>query len=64
LVTAFEILPAENKEDWPELDPLECTRLKTSLTTDPKDFKVRFKPRDAKALEQWLEEAETRTQHL
>jgi phenylacetate 2-hydroxylase len=45
-------------EDRPILDALECNAVKTSLTTDPKPFKVGFKPRDRGILEKWIRESE------
>ncbi len=64
LITAFEILPAKDPKDAAIMDPIECNKVPTSLTTDPKPFKVGFKPRNPAVLKKWIAEAEERTKEL
>ncbi|KAM0329422.1 hypothetical protein ACHAQA_004729 [Verticillium albo-atrum] len=64
LITAFEILPARDPKDAPIMDAIECNKVPTSLTTDPKPFKVGLKPRNEKVLRKWIAEAEDRTKEL
>lgn len=60
LITAFEISPSRDPEDAPIMDCIECNSTPTSLTTDPKPFKVGLKPRDETLLKKWIAEAEAR----
>jgi phenylacetate 2-hydroxylase len=64
LISAFEIVPAKNRSDDPILNALECNEVKTSLTTEPKKFKVGFKPRNRETLEKWIMESDERTKDL
>ncbi|KAL9607969.1 MAG: hypothetical protein Q9167_007166 [Letrouitia subvulpina] len=64
MVTAFEIVPAERKSDWPVLDALDCNSIPTALTTEPKPFKIGLKARDRKLMEQWIKESQKRTNDL
>ncbi|KID95199.1 cytochrome P450 phenylacetate 2-hydroxylase, partial [Metarhizium majus ARSEF 297] len=64
LITAFEMFPSENPEDAPCMDCIECNATPTSLTLDPKPFKIGIKPRSEARLRQWVAEAEERTAHL
>ncbi|KAK5989527.1 Phenylacetate 2-hydroxylase [Cladobotryum mycophilum] len=64
LITAFEILPPRDKADAPIMDSIECSANPTSLTTDPKPFKINLKPRDEGKLKAWIGEAEERTKDL
>lgn len=64
LISAFEIVPAKNRADDPILDPLECNMTKTSLTLDPKPFKVGFRVRDRAKLEKWIRSSDERTKEL
>lgn len=64
LISAFEILPPTNSADRPILDALECNASKTSLTLDPKPFKVGFRVRDLGRLKGWMEGSEERTRDL
>lgn len=57
LISAFTIEPPKNAKDAPILDALECNLLPTSLTTEPKPFKVGFKPRDLGVLKTWIAES-------
>jgi phenylacetate 2-hydroxylase len=62
LITAFEITPGRDPKDAPIMDPIECNKVATSLTTDPKPFKVGVKPRNEFLLRKWIVEAEERTE--
>ncbi|PHH81636.1 hypothetical protein CDD83_3530 [Cordyceps sp. RAO-2017] len=64
IITAFEILPAEDPADAPIMDAIECNASPTSLTTDPKPFKINLKARDEKQLRKWIAAAEERTAKL
>lgn len=64
LITAFTIHEAQNENDRPILDALECNAVPTALTTDPKPFKAAFKPRDTGMVERWIQESEERTRNL
>lgn len=64
LFVAFNIVESKKVEDRPILDALECNAVPTSLTTDPKAFKVGFKPRDKTLLEKWVKESEVRCKDL
>lgn len=64
LITAFEIVPPKRKEDEPILDCMDCNALPTSLTMDPKPFKIGLKLRDRALVDKWIRESEQRTAHL
>lgn len=64
LISAFEFVPPRRQEDVPIMDALEANALPTSLTMEPKRFKVGFKVRDRAALEKWIGESEDRTKDL
>jgi phenylacetate 2-hydroxylase len=64
LISAFEFTPPRDQRDAPVVDCLEANALPTSLTMEPKYFKVGFKPRDRKLLDKWLEESEQNTRDL
>lgn len=64
LITAFEILPARRPEDRPILDAIECSGNPTSLTTDPKPFKIGLRPRAEADLREWISAAEVRTEDI
>ena len=64
LITAFRMLPARDPADAPVMDAIECSANPTSLTTDPRPFKVGFRPRDEGLLRRWIAEAEERTKGL
>ncbi|PHH73273.1 hypothetical protein CDD80_3917 [Ophiocordyceps camponoti-rufipedis] len=61
LITAFEVVPARDPADAPILDAIECNAKPTSLTTDPKPFKIGLRPRDEPLLRRWIAAAEERT---
>ncbi|MCJ1267172.1 hypothetical protein MMC22_007057 [Lobaria immixta] len=54
LISAFRIVPSKDPSDRPVLDALECSSVKTGLTTEPKPFKVGLKVRDQEQLERWM----------
>lgn len=64
LICAFEFLPPKNSKDEALMDCLEANSLPTSLTLEPKYFKVGFKPRDRTQLEKWIAESEEKTKEL
>ncbi|PSN73041.1 phenylacetate hydroxylase [Corynespora cassiicola Philippines] len=64
LLSAFEFTPPRDPRDMPVLDCLEANAIPTSLTMEPKYFKVGFKPRDRAALDRWIRESEERTKDL
>jgi phenylacetate 2-hydroxylase len=64
LITAFEILPARVPEDRPIMDAIECSANPTSLTNDPKPFKIGVKPRTEAKLKEWISAAEARTEDI
>ncbi|KAL4819779.1 phenylacetate 2-hydroxylase [Aspergillus spinulosporus] len=64
LITAFTMHPAKKTEDRPILDAIKCNAIPTALTTEPKPFKVGFKPRDPELVRKWIAESEERTKHL
>ncbi|KAF7558278.1 hypothetical protein G7Z17_g114 [Cylindrodendrum hubeiense] len=61
LITAFQILPARNAADRPDMDAIECTANPTALTTDPKPFKIGLKARSESKLKEWITASEART---
>ncbi|RDA94950.1 hypothetical protein CP533_0137 [Ophiocordyceps camponoti-saundersi (nom. inval.)] len=62
IITAFEILPARDPADFPpSLDAIDCNAIPTSLTTDPKPFKIGLRPRNEEVLRRWIAAAEERT---
>lgn len=61
LICAFEMVPAQDPADRPILDALDCNATKTSLTLDPKPFKVGFRVRDRAMLERWIRGSDERT---
>ncbi|RBR20918.1 uncharacterized protein FIESC28_05070 [Fusarium coffeatum] len=64
LITAFEIVPPRDKKDMAIMDAIECNAVPTSLTTDPKPFKVGLKARSESRLREWIAAAEERTKDL
>ncbi|MCJ1318723.1 hypothetical protein MMC15_004053 [Xylographa vitiligo] len=56
IFSALRILPPRDPSDRPVLDALECNAVKTSLTTEPKPFKVGVRVREGGRgrLEGWL----------
>lgn len=64
LISAFEFTPPKDPRDAPVLDCLEANAIPTSLTLEPKYFKIGFRPRDRGLLERWIRESEERTRDL
>ena len=64
IISAFEVLPPKDKQDEPEMDCLEANAIPTSLTMEPKPFKVGFKVRNREKLEEWIKQSDTATAHL
>ena len=64
MIIAFEIVGPENKADEPIMDALGCNQYPTSLTLDPKPFKVGLRVRDRAVVEKWIADSEERTKDL
>ena len=64
IICAFEIVPPREESDAPVLDALGANALPTSLTMEPRPFKVGFRVRDRAELEKWLDESERATRNL
>ncbi|KAF2120546.1 phenylacetate hydroxylase [Lophiotrema nucula] len=64
LISAFEFTPPKDPRDAPIMDCLDANAIPTSLTMEPKYFKVGFKPRNRALLEKWIKESEERTKDL
>ncbi|KAF2740022.1 phenylacetate hydroxylase [Polyplosphaeria fusca] len=64
LISAFEFKPPKDPRDKPVLDCLDANAIPTSLTLEPKYFKVGFKPRDRSMLESWIAASEEKTKDL
>ena len=64
IISAFRIREGKDGADKPVLDALECNSIPTSLTTEPKRFKVGFEARDAQKLRNWIEGSDERTKDL
>lgn len=56
LIPAFELRPARDPADAPVIDAIECNATTTSLTMDPKPFKLRLRA--------WIAASEERTRDL
>lgn len=64
LITAFEMFPSDNPDEAPCMDRFDCNATPTSLTLNPKLFKIGLRPRSEDQLRRWIVEAEERTAHL
>ncbi|ETI27259.1 hypothetical protein G647_09942 [Cladophialophora carrionii CBS 160.54] len=64
LILAFHIKETPYVNERPILDSIDCNSIPTSMVTQPKPFKVRFIPRDAAKLDQWLQESFDKTAYL
>lgn len=64
LISAFRFTPPVDPRDEPVMDCLEANSIPTSLTMEPKYFKVGFKPRNRALLDKWIAESEARTNEL
>lgn len=64
LISAFVIVPPKEEKDRPILDCLECNAIPTSLTMEPKKFKVGLRIRNQERLDDWIRESDERTKDL
>lgn len=64
MILAFHIVAPQNPADAPILNAFGCNKRLTSLTLDPKPFKIGFRVRDREALERWIADSEERTKDL
>ncbi|KAJ6785199.1 hypothetical protein PWT90_01610 [Aphanocladium album] len=64
IISAFQLSEADDPADRPVMHCLDCNNTPTSLTLDPKPFKMKLKPRDEARLKQWIAESEERTKDL
>ncbi|KJZ68217.1 hypothetical protein HIM_12390 [Hirsutella minnesotensis 3608] len=64
LITAFEMRPGRSAADASVMDAIECKLTPTSLTLDPRPFKIGLRPRNEARLRHWIAEAEARTRGL
>ncbi|KAG9529540.1 putative cytochrome P450, partial [Aureobasidium melanogenum] len=64
LITAFEFVAPKDPKDKPVLDALGANALPTSLTMEPKPFKVGLRVRNRQQLDEWIRESEDRTADL
>lgn len=64
IIISCEIHPCADPADRPILDCLGCNAIPTSLTLEPKPFKISLKPRNAAQVKGWIEASEARTAHL
>lgn len=64
IFTAFKIVSGKDPKDAPVLDALKCNAIPTSLTTEPKEFKIGFEVRIQQSLDRWMKESDERTKDL
>lgn len=64
MLTAFTIGQTDDVAARPVMDCIECNGNPTSLTTDPKPFKISLKPRNEEQVKQWIAESEERTRGI
>lgn len=64
MITAFEIVEADDPKDRPILDCMGCNKLPNGLTMDPKPFKIGIRPRNRQLLDKWIAASEERTKDL
>ncbi|KAG6038319.1 hypothetical protein E4U41_004341 [Claviceps citrina] len=64
LITAFDMFPSDDAADAPCMHCLDCNATPTSLTLDPKPFRIRLRARSEDHVRRWTAEAEARTAHL
>ena len=64
IFVALDIMPPAGAADAPVLHALECNAARTSLTTEPKPFKVKVRVRNPEELDRWLAESDERTKDL
>jgi phenylacetate 2-hydroxylase len=64
LLCAFEIVEGKDANARPVIDCLEASDIPTSLTMEPKRFKVGLRVRDENKLKAWITESESATKAL
>ena len=64
IFTAFKVVPGKDPKEAPILDALECNSIPTSLTTEPKEFKIGFRVRNQESLDRWIKQSDERTKDL
>ncbi|KAF1982926.1 putative phenylacetate 2-hydroxylase [Aulographum hederae CBS 113979] len=64
LICCFEIIPPKDARDRPLMDCLEANAIPTSLTMEPRKFRVGFRVRDKEMVERWVGESEEATREL
>lgn len=64
LILAFYIKPTTAPKMYPDLDPIKCNSVPTSMMTQPKPFQVYLEPREKKKLGTWIQESWDATAHL
>lgn len=64
LIGSCKIVAPQDKADEAILDYIEANDIPTSLSMEPKKFKVGFHAIDVAKLDQWIRESEERTAHL
>lgn len=64
IFTAFKIVAGKDAKDAPVLDALDCNAIPTSLTTEPKEFKIGFRVRKQESLDRWMRESDGRTKDV
>jgi len=64
LILAFHIRETSDPRSLPILDTIECNSVPTSMVLQPKPFKVRFVPRNAEQLLNWINTSFEKTAYL
>ena len=64
LILAFEFFESKDEGARAVLDCIEANTIPTSLTTEPKRFRVGVRVRDSEALEGWIMDSDERTKDL
>ncbi|KAF2496351.1 putative phenylacetate 2-hydroxylase [Lophium mytilinum] len=64
LISAFEFVSPKEEADMPVLDCLQANAIPTSLTMEPRKFKVGIRVRDRDVLAKWMGESEEATRGL
>lgn len=64
LIIAFEMFPSNDPDDAPCIHCLDCNATPTSLTLDPKPFRIGLRARSENKVRQWIAETEERVAHL
>ena len=63
-MVAFEFRQSADEAARPTLDAIEANAIPTSLTMEPKRFRVGVRVRDQGRLEEWIGRSEERTGEL